>query len=175
VVVRSVTFSTKRNAYLNRNAFWTATQLTKTLKMDAPCFSKTLVFIGFACMAIIVWYQKRMLYSFFWVIPCRLNVMFRRFGTLCSIFIDGVSGKNNRDEIDGYLYRKRFGSKMPPCSWGFDVTLRHTTLDRTPLDECSASCRDLYLTTHNTRDIHPWPRRDSNPQSQKATGRKPTP
>jgi hypothetical protein len=32
-----------------------------------------------------------LLYSFFWVIPLRLNFMCRRFGTLCSIFIGGVS------------------------------------------------------------------------------------
>jgi hypothetical protein len=32
----------------------------------------------------------------------------------------------------------------------FTITLRHTTLDRTPLDEWSAHCRDLYLITHNT-------------------------
>jgi len=91
------------------------------------------------------------------VIPQRLNFMCRRFGTLCSIFIDGVSGKNDRDETDGYLYRKRFGSKMPPYCWGFEITLRHTTLGRTPLDEWSASHRDLYLRTRNTRDIHPCP------------------
>jgi hypothetical protein len=33
---------------------------------------------------------------------------------------------------------------------GFTITLRHTTLDRTPLDEWSAKRRDVYLTTHNT-------------------------
>ena len=31
-------------------------------------------------------------------------------------------------------------------------TLRHTTVGRTPLDEWSARRRDLYLTTHNTRN-----------------------
>ena len=30
------------------------------------------------------------------------------------------------------------------------ITLRHTTVGRTPLDECSAQRRDLYLTTYNT-------------------------
>ena len=30
------------------------------------------------------------------------------------------------------------------------ITLRHTTLGRTPLDEGSARGRDLCLTTHNT-------------------------
>jgi hypothetical protein len=33
---------------------------------------------------------------------------------------------------------------------GFTITLRHTTLIRTPLDEWSAWRRDLYLKTHNT-------------------------
>jgi hypothetical protein len=38
----------------------------------------------------------------------------------------------------------------PPHYWGFMITLRHTTLSRTPLDEWSAWHSDLYLTTHNT-------------------------
>ena len=42
--------------------------------------------------------------------------------------------------------------------WGSDITLRHTTLGRTPLEEWLACCRDLYRTTHNTHkrqtDIH---------------------
>ena len=33
-------------------------------------------------------------YSFFWVIPQRLNFVCRHLGTLCSIFIVGVSRKN---------------------------------------------------------------------------------
>ena len=33
-----------------------------------------------------------------------------------------------------------------------DHTQRHTTFGRTPLDERSARCRDLYLTTHNTHN-----------------------
>jgi hypothetical protein len=33
---------------------------------------------------------------------------------------------------------------------GFTITLRHTTLRRTPLDQWSARRRDLYLTIHNT-------------------------
>jgi hypothetical protein len=38
----------------------------------------------------------------------------------------------------------------PPHCRGFTITLRHTTLGRTPLDEWSARRRDLYLITHNT-------------------------
>jgi len=33
------------------------------------------------------------------------------------------------------LYWKRFGSKIPPYCRGFDITLRQTTLGRTPLGE----------------------------------------
>ena len=48
----------------------------------------------------------------------------------------------------------------------------HTTLGRTPLGEWWTRPRDLYLTTL-TRDWHPCLRRDSNPQSQPASGRRP--
>jgi len=41
----------------------------------------------------------------------------------------------------------------PPHSWDFlDHTQRRTTVGRTPMDECSARRRDLYLTTHNTHN-----------------------
>ena len=56
-----------------------------------------------------------------------------------------------------------------------DHTQRCTTVGRTPLDEWSARRRDLYQTTHNTHDIRPSPRWDSNPQSQQASGGRPTP
>ena len=38
----------------------------------------------------------------------------------------------------------------PPHYRGFTMTLRHTTLGSTPLDELSARRTDLYLTTRNT-------------------------
>jgi len=52
-----------------------------------------------------------------------------------------------------------------------------TTVGRNPLDDWSAGRRELYLTTHTvlTRDKHPCPRRDSNTQSQLASGLQPTP
>jgi len=40
----------------------------------------------------------------------------------------------------------------PPHYWGFTITLRHTTVDKTPLDEWPARRRDLCLTTHNTHN-----------------------
>jgi len=57
-----------------------------------------------------------------------------------------------------------------------DHTQRRTTFGRTPLDEWSARSRDLYLTTQTlTTDRYPCPRWGSNPQSQQASGRRPTP
>ena len=65
----------------------------------------------------------------------------------------------------------------PPHYRGFVITLRHTTLGRTSLDEWSARRTDLYLTTPNThkRQTSTPPRRDSKPQSQQSNGRRPTP
>jgi len=40
-------------------------------------------------------------YFFFWFIPRRLNFMFRRFGTLCFIFIDGVDETTYEDGTEG--------------------------------------------------------------------------
>jgi len=39
----------------------------------------------------------------------------------------------------------------PPHFRGFTITFRHITFGRTPLDEWSARCRDIYLTTCNTQ------------------------
>jgi hypothetical protein len=55
-------------------------------------------------------------------------------------------------------------------------SFRHTAVGRTPLDEWSAPRRNLYLTTHNTYEGQTsMPRRYSNPHSQQASGRRPTP
>jgi len=60
---------------------------------------------------------------------------------------------------------------------GFIITFRHIPVGVTPLDEWSVRRRDLYLTTHTklTTDRHPSSRRDSNPQSQQASGLRSTP
>jgi hypothetical protein len=67
-------------------------------------------------------------------------------------------------------------SRCRGCLFSLDHTEPHTTVGRAPLDEGSARRRDLYLTTQTlTTDKHPCPRRDSNPRSQHALGRRPTP
>jgi len=51
------------------------------------------------------------------------------------------------------------------------LSVRHTPLGMTPLDQWSARRRDLYLTKHNThKRMTSIPRRDSNPQSQPVSG-----
>ena len=60
--------------------------------------------------------------------------------------------------------------------WGFEITLQHTTLGRSPLDEWSPRRRDFYLTTHNThRGQTSCPQRDSSLQFQQASDSRPTP
>jgi len=60
---------------------------------------------------------------------------------------------------------------------GSTITLRHTTLGRTPLDEGSARCRDLYLTTHNIHKRQPpmFGSEVFEQQFQQTRGRRPTP
>jgi hypothetical protein len=55
----------------------------------------------------------------------------------------------------------------PPHYQGFKINLTHTTFSRTPLDEWSARRRDN--TQHSPQTSAP--RRNSKPQSQKASGR----
>jgi hypothetical protein len=58
----------------------------------------------------------------------------------------------------------------PPHCQGFMIALRNTTVGWTSLDEWSTR-QHTTLTT----DKHPCSRRDSNPQSQQASGHRPTP
>lgn len=59
-------------------------------------------------------------------------------------------------------------------TWSHSVT--YTKLRRTPMDDGLARNRDLHLITHKTRKRQtPMPWRDSNPQSQQVTGRRPAP
>jgi hypothetical protein len=73
-----------------------------------------------------------------------------------------------------YLF---FMARLPQVGQGLLIfgdprlhSYKHTTLGRTALDERSARCRDLYLTTHNTYNRQTSTnRRDSKTQSQQAT------
>ena len=54
-----------------------------------------------------------LLYSFFWVIPRRLNFICRRFGTLCQFHLHRWCEQDDGTRVLGYLYGQRFGSKLP--------------------------------------------------------------
>jgi hypothetical protein len=76
---------------------------------------------------------------------------------LCTIICANVHFRVQRNVIEfecRYIFSPNCATVPsrpgPPHYRGFTVTLRHTTFGRTPLDEWSARCRDLYLTTHNT-------------------------
>ena len=63
----------------------------------------------------------------------------------------------------------------PPHYQGFTITLIHTTVGRTTLDEWLARHRDLYPATHNHHKRQIFiPRRNSNPQFQQASCSRPT-
>ena len=76
-----------------------------------------------------------------------LEVRNRSFSTSCITLL-----QNCLLECDVLFYFlgsiARSEPRSPPCPT-FTITLRHTTLDRTPLDEWSACRRDFYLTTNN--------------------------
>jgi len=50
------------------------------------------------------------------------------------------------------LWRNSPSGQRPPHYRGFTITVKHTTLGRTPMDELSARRRDLYLTTPVWKD-----------------------
>ena len=56
-----------------------------------------------------------------------------------------------------------------PFLWGFSITLKHTSLSRTPLREWSARRRDLYQTTHNKQKSQLTTHRTHNTQHSKNT------
>ena len=71
------------------------------------------------------------------VVCCRLNSSFNN--TLLIL-------RRLMSYIYIYIYMEH------PFLMFLDHTQRHSTVGRTPLDEWSARCRDLYLTTHDTHN-----------------------
>ena len=83
-----------------------------------------------------------------------------------------------RKDCESYFIRGMTApsERGPLHSRGFTITLRHTRVGRTPLDEGSARSREIYLTTHKThkRQTFKTPA-GFEPQSEKAGGRTSTP
>ena len=110
--------------------------------------------------------EARTISSSDWVNEHRINMRF--------VYIHAEHGSIHREWNTFFM---ALAAQLPAVASCFLRFLGHTqqrtTVGRTPLDDWSARRRDLYLTTLTT-DKHPWPRRDSNPQSQQASGRRPT-
>ena len=66
-------------------------------------------------------------------------------------FISTLNRFNNNEILSPHTATATTGPGSPHYR-GFTITLRHTTLGMTPLDEWSAWRRDLYLTGHNTHN-----------------------
>ena len=82
----------------------------------------------------------------------------RRAYTFCTEFLKSRVDKLNRfwPITKCFFLRSNIPvGPRPPYCWGFEITLRHITLGRTPSNEWSTHRRDLYLTTHNRQTSMP--------------------
>jgi hypothetical protein len=87
----------------------------------------------------------------------------------CTVDINCLGTNSHRPPTRRDIPQQGPGPSQYPS---FTITIGiHNTSSRTPLGEWSARSRDLYLTTQNS---HPCSRRDSKPQSQQASERRPT-
>jgi len=98
-----------------------------------------------------------------------------------SRFSSVLSGKC-QDSTLNYLSIASVSFTILSCKCGWlllhPITFKDTrthSLCRTPLDQRSTRRRDLYLTTHYIHKRHVCLRRDSNPQFQQASDRRPMP
>ena len=100
----------------------------------------------------------------------RLQILFAVHVGVTSLMILRGDGAQSRRWASPPLGATTPSQPRPPDCRGFImITLRRTTLDRTPLDEWSAPRRDLYLTTHNThKELTCMPTAGFEPTSQKA-------
>jgi len=148
-----------------------------------------------------IWnYLNRFLTSWILIKPLLYTTLNGRWGSLGGGNISPIKANTQRTKIPGFLltahqhFRCMVADwRIDPCTmfrvvflWRFDpipghglplrgfaiIITGHTTLGRSSLDEWSSSSqRPATL----TRDRHPCLRRDSNPQSQQARGRRTTP
>ena len=137
--------------------------------------------------------SRSSLKALFSIISCKPNhpsgffiiIIYKQHRVLCStalclaIFIFHDITRSIPSKLSFFSCFLCHGASTP--SWSepshcsrFTIT-SHTTLGETPPYEWSARRRDLYLITHNTHKGHSFHRLGSNPQSQQARGRRPTP
>jgi hypothetical protein len=76
--------------------------------------------------------------------------------TLSSLFYNGRTFLNSLS-LNSFHGATAPNGPRPPHSREFTFTLKHTTFDRTFLDEWSPCCKNLYLATLNTNERHSSP------------------
>jgi hypothetical protein len=87
--------------------------------------------------------------------------LYPRHGKAYRILVRNICRKENiwktriRWFVSLFLTQQPPSGIGPPHYQGFGITLRYTTLGRTPLEEQSASRRDLCFTTHDIHNKHP--------------------
>ena len=81
----------------------------------------------------------------------------RRSATHLGNMRDSSAGKSNTFSSSFFHGATAPSGPKPPHFRGFMITVRHTTVAKTSLDDWSASRSDLYPKTHNTHDRHPCP------------------
>jgi len=95
------------------------------------------------------------------------------------VIICSSSGCTWKNGSKSYIFLSWYvipSGPKPPHSWGLEITLRHTTLGRTPLDgDRPVTDTSTWQHTTLTTDRHPCRRRDSNSQYQQASGCRSTP
>ena len=91
-----------------------------------------------------------------------------------SVFCNSLFSPGATQPIAGVYFTALYRALASSRTRLLAHTQRRATVGRTPLNEWSVRRRDLYLTTLTT-DKHPCPGWDSNPRSQQASGRRPTP
>ena len=97
-----------------------------------------------------IMYQYKFILAWFYTVP-----PFLVFMDTIELLIQAQAGLRLFDCQRSYCYfppphgASAHRGPGPTQYRGFTITLRHTTLSRTPLDEWLTHRRDLYLTTHN--------------------------
>ena len=129
-------------------------------------FAANLAYVFLACTAITL--PESVLFKYF-SISVSIILFHPLLGLPSGVFL-------SRFKTNFYCGASAHSGPGPPHYRGFTITLRRTTLGRTPLDEWSARRTETSAWQNSTltTDRHSCPRWDSNPQSQQASSHKHT-
>jgi hypothetical protein len=107
----------------------------------------------------VTWTRERMIkWNVEQTVKTNLHPIFhhpRERATECTFFLSDVRAEAQAVVHTQTQFHPPHMAQQPLVGQGvLTITLRHSTLGKTPLDEWSARRRGLYLTTHNTQKRH---------------------